>query len=1277
MRQKKPNIDQFLYQGKKHKKGFDCIHKTVKIIKKAKTVHSMLKQVCAILPEALQYPDCTQARIVFDNHQYVSSAVQPTQWRLTQHFESIDKRKGCVEIYYTKKFPILDEGPFLSEERDLIETVAELLSSAISQHLFRDIFPQYKERVKELMAINYVSNIIHNIDDIDKALQQICDYIPRAWQYAEHAAARIIFNGKNYVSDSFVESPWCQSQSFTTVDNRKGLIEVCYLKNFPLSYEGPFLQEERELLNTLALLIAGYINSIKAKDMIFSLSSQTANVPRKVYSQMLERKKAPLPPLQEFFDKKAIDKYIYIDMMRYKVREILFIATLYDAFTLESEDNFFEHFMGQIYQYSLFSLPRITAVSTDKEALDLLEQTHFDLVILMQGTDKEATIETSYKIKAKYPDLLVYMIINKRGDYDELGKCEQELTSIDNVFVWNGDSKIFFAIVKSIEDSRNVENDTEVGLVRIILLVEDAPSYYSRYLNMLYSIVFGQVQNTVANIRNELDKISKMRSRPKILVAKTYEEASSLFNKYSDYILCVISDVEFEKEGVYNTRAGFEFIRYIQSQRNNIPVLIQSANAEHEKEARKMNAWFINKYSDRLQQEFYDFITSQLAFGQFVFRNANGEPIAVAENIKDFVSLLATVPDESILYHAPKNQFSLWLMARAEILLAKTIFPISINHFSSVSEFRNFILTTINRIIEGRKKGIVIDFEEEAILNETNMVRLAPGSLGGKGRGLAFINTLIYNLDFSDYTTEINIRTPCTFVIGTSEFEYFIQKNNFTKYLHEKTDASTLKEAFLHGTFSLVLQDRLQILLRYLSRPIAVRSSGLFEDSLTQPFSGVFDTFLLPNTHPDFSVRLEQLMNAIKMVYASLFSTEARNYFHAINHKIEEEKMAVVIQEVVGSYYGNYYYPHISGMAQSYNSYAIGHMKAEEGFAAIALGLGQYVVNGEKSYRFSPLYPDVVPMSMTELVNNSQTEFLAIDLSRQYIDLIKNGENAGLIRLPISEAEKHGTLNHLASVYDASNDRIVPGIDSDGPRVLCFDNILRYNYIPLASTLASIINVCEHAFGSPIEIEYAIDLNKGKDNKPSFYLLQIKPLVGSQLNYDIDVEKIHKEELYFYSTSSLGNGRIDDLYDIIYVDPMSFNKLETQNMVGEIDILNADMLLQNKKYILIGPGRWGTRDPFIGIPVTWANISQAKCIVEMSMDNFPLDFSLGSHFFHNIISMNVGYCAVQNNSPHDFISWKKIQDLQCIRKTKYFVHVRCQHSLSVIMDGKKRIAILQ
>ncbi len=590
-------------------------------------------------------------------------------------------------------------------------------------------------------------------------------------------------------------------------------------------------------------------------------------------------------------------------------------------------------------------------------------------------------------------------------------------------------------------------------------------------------------------------------------------------------------------------------------------------------------------------------------------------------------------------------------------------------------------LACINRTTQILKEGKSLDETFQQIVKilpqswqypERTAARIC---YAGKGRGLAFINTLIYNLDFSDVIPGIRIRTPITFLIGTDEFDLFMDRNKLQELIHSDCEYQEIKQRFLEGDLSYGLEKKLRGLLKKIKNPLAIRSSSLLEDSSYHPFAGVFATYLLPNNHSEFNARLKQATDAIKLVYASIYSKNARRYFEAINFKVDDEKMAVVIQEVVGNNYHGYHYPHISGMAQSYNYYPVAHMEPEDGYAVSALGLGQYVMNGNKAYRFSPKYPELQNITPQEEIKGSQVIFYAINLGKQNPEL-SLGEDAGLITLEVGEAERHGTLKHCVSVYDIDNDRIMPGLEVNGPRIVNFADILKFEHIPLAKTLETILNVVKEALGSPVEIEYAVDLSKDGQGRASFYLLQLKPLLGSMDHFEIDMEKIDRNRILLYAERSMGNGHLENIRDVVFVKTDNFDKTRTEEIIPEIEALNTEMVKNNKRYILVGPGRWGTRDRFIGIPLVWTQISNARVIVEISLPEFPLNASLGSHFFHNVTSMNVGYFSIQHDSATDYIDWKKLKQQKVISDTKNITHVEFEEPLTIVMDGKKRTSLI-
>lgn len=982
--------------------------------------------------------------------------------------------------------------------------------------------------------------------------------------------------------------------------------------------------------------------------------------------------------LSSIYKLKKSDRDIFQELMPTKVKEILLLATLYDSYSIVREGQFTDKIFGEFLQLNLYTYPRFTSVNSEEEALRMIKTRDFELVIIMVGVDKSIPIlaaDAIYKIKPQVPILL---LVNNNGDLRYFQTSSTKIESIDRVFVWNGNSNVFLAMIKYIEDKKNVEADTLNGNVRVVLLIEDSIQYYSRYLPMLYTNIMTQTQNLVEDkSADELHKIMKLRGRPKVILVSSYEEAVIAINKYQKYLLSVISDVKFPRNGVDDEEAGVDILKYVSSVlRFQIPILLQSHDVNNAQKALDVGADFINKNSESLSLDIHNFIYKRLGFGNFAFKDIDGNPIMIAHNMAEFQEMFRIIPESALTYHGQRNSFSTWLMARGEINIAEQLLPRRLEDFKNANELRQFCLNVFERERIQKLRGTIIDFDPTLVSGNRYVVRLGKGSLGGKGRGMAFMCNFLENIDFAQIIPEMNIRIPATAVIGASEFDKFLENNNMFDEIYSSNDYERTKTIFLESQFDEELQERLYSYLEKMKKPLAIRSSGLFEDSLMQPFSGVYSTYLIPNNHPDIAIRFQQLETAIKLVYASIFTESAMSYFEAVDYKIEEEKMAVIIQEVVGHQYSDHYYPSISGVAQSYNFYPVSYMEPEDGFAVAAIGLGMYVVGGENAYRFSPKYPQINTLSDHDLVRDSQKEFYSIDMDHTQFDLENGGENAAIKKMKISSAEKDGVLQHCASVFDYENDCLIPGIDNPGLRVIDFANILKYKHIPLANTLTLLLKLFREAMGSPVEIEYAVDLESGENQLPTFYLLQIKPLIRRDDQLAVNVGDVDPEKTIMFAKRGMGNGIVSGITDIIFVDPDRFDKMKTREIAAEISQFNRKMDFLNKEYILVGPGRWGTRDPFTGIPVAWSNISKARVIVEMGLKDFPLDGSLGSHFFHNVTSMNVGYFTIPHNSSDSNINMEILKNRPVIEEGKYIKHVSFEKPLHIIMDGKNREALI-
>ena len=982
--------------------------------------------------------------------------------------------------------------------------------------------------------------------------------------------------------------------------------------------------------------------------------------------------------LSSIYKRSKSDRDIFQELMPTKVKEVLLVATLYDSYSIVREGQFTDKIFGEYLQLNLYAYPRFTSVNSQEDALRMMKERDFDLAIIMAGVDKIQPIKTSEMIRESNHAIPILLLVNNNGDLRYFQETADKHYSIDRIFVWNGNSNVFLAMIKFVEDLKNLHADTQLGSVRVILLVEDSIQYYSRYLPLLYTTVMTQTQNLIEdNTNDELNLILKMRARPKVILVSAYEDAVAIINKYKKYLLSVISDVSFPRKGIIDDHAGVDLLKYVNaSMRYPIPTLLQSHDANNAQKAREVGAGFINKNSESLSLDIHNFIYKNLGFGNFVFKDLAGNPIMSAQNLSEFQEMFRIIPSEALAYHGKRNSFSTWLMARGEINIAEQLKPVRFDDFEDPEDLRQFCLNVFEKTKIEKLKGRIINFDPELLNNQRFIIRMGKGSLGGKGRGMAFMCNFIENIDFGKVVPQMNIRIPATAIIGAMEFDKFLETNDLFQDVYSSNNYEHIKNLFMNSNLGEPLRERLFLYLEKITCPLAVRSSGLFEDSLLQPFSGVYATYLLPNNHPDIRVRYRQLETAVKLVYASIFTEDAVSYFDAVNYKIEEEKMAVVIQEVVGHQYDQKYYPSISGVAQSYNFYPVSYMEPEDGFAVAAIGLGLYVVGGENAFRFCPKYPDINHNTIGDLMAGSQKMFYALDMGRNEIDFENEGQEAAIRKYTVSEATENSVLQHCVSVYNRENDELIPGFSTNGLPVVDFANILKYRYIPFADTIRLLLRLFREAMGSPVEIEYAVDLEKSIEGKPTFYLLQIKPLIRNEDELQVDLENFQSEDIILHASRGMGNGIVNNIRDVIYVKPKAFDKTKTRAIAEELLRINKKMEQAGKEYVLIGPGRWGTRDPLTGIPVLWANISKARIIVEMGLPEFPLDSSLGSHFFHNVTSMNVGYFPVPHNSRDASVNMELLDQQVIAEETSFLKHVEFKNDLKILMDGRKRQAVI-
>ena len=981
--------------------------------------------------------------------------------------------------------------------------------------------------------------------------------------------------------------------------------------------------------------------------------------------------------LNYYYNKFKFGEDIFHQLMHRRVRHILLVSTFYDAFIFEQDGRLSEQIFGEYRQLNLSTAPRITSVPTGAQALEKLKSHSYDLVITMVRIGEIGPFELARKVKEAHPDLTVLLLLNMGSDYQIWESHEAERQYIDNVFLWNGDTKLFLAMIKNVEDSKNVEYDTAHGLVRVILMVEDSVHYYSMFLPSLYSVIMRQTQRLIQEEVSDINKHLRMRVRPKVLLAHDYEDAIRLYEKYKDYILCVISDVRYKVQGEIDAQAGIKLIKHVLAQNRDLPLILQSSEDENEQIAKDLHVHFLNKNSKHLIRDLREYMVHSLGFGNFIFRRPDGEVIDEAANIAEFEDKILIIPEDSLEFHSRYNHFSNWLIAHGEIQIAKKIRPLKIEDFETRNELRKFLHLVFRTVRTEKNRGKIIDFDAASLSELNQVIRLTEGSLGGKGRGLAFLNALLCTMDYEKKFVNTSISLPSTAIIGTDEFDQFVESNHIIESIQDKSDGE-IDEIFIQGQLSETLMERLKIYLDVVSYPIAVRSSSLLEDSQSQPLAGVYRTYMLPNNHSDKAQRLKQLMDAIKLVFASVYLKAALSFLAALNYKAEEEKMAVIIQEVVGCQKGEqYYYPHISGVAQSYNFYPTARLANSDGIANIVLGLGKAVVEGKNNHRFCPRYPEIDLLTEQEVLRNSQKEFYALNLANNAFDL-SGKEDITLSKLTLKDAEQHGSLRYLASVWDYDDSRLTDNLQAKGFKVLTFSSILKYKHFPLAKIVEELLEIGEIALGNPVEIEFAVNLKQDnfQTNKPTFYILQIRPLSVNTDAYHIDSEQLSKDELLMYTEHGMGNGVFDDLQDVIYLDPKTFDKTKTYAMQQEIEIFNAKMAKAGKRYILIGPGRWGSRDRFLGIPVRWPQIDRAKVILETGLKDFIVEASQGTHFFHNLVAMKVGYFTIPYTSRTDFVDLDWLLKQAHIAKGEFFVHIEFDHPLLVRMDGKTGTAVI-
>jgi hypothetical protein len=975
----------------------------------------------------------------------------------------------------------------------------------------------------------------------------------------------------------------------------------------------------------------------------------------------------PERPVPEVDYKPTSRDYFYL--MKFKVTKILLISSLYDAFTLEEEGLLMEQISSEYRDLALSSPPQVVRVSTGEEALEELRHGRYDLVITMSQVVDVDPCEFCTDACKLQPDIPVVLLVAGPEEFPVFRSVEDR-KGIDKVFYWTGDSTLFLAITKYIEDRTNITADSRLGTVKAILVIEDSPMDYSTFLPLLYTEVMRQTQALIAEGLNEQEKWFRKKARPKILLAETFDEARMLYQKHKKSLLGIITDVTYPREGSVVKDAGFQFIDEVVDE--DLPILVQSRQSEHRQRADKIGVSFREKNAETAAQGIRSFLKQHLGFGDFVLLRPDGTEVARVSEISEFVDLIQRAPLESIRYHANKNDFSRWLLARGETTLALELKPKKVSDFKDDTEMREYLVAAIRKSQREKRLGIITDFSQETFEFEETFNRLGGGSLGGKGRGLAFLAQLLHHSDVSRNFADCRVRLPSTLVLGTDIFDAFMAANGLYEFVAESPGDPELKSRFSDACLPEEVKDSLRVFLNHVHQPLAVRSSSLLEDSQSQPFAGVYATYMLPNNCDDESARLDQLCQAVKLVYASTFSESARAYTQSVVPGAEE-KMAVLIQKLVGGRHASRFYPIYSGVGRSANFYPVSPLKREDGIVSVALGLGRIVVEGGRVLSFSPAYPGILPGLTTpeETLDATQTYFYALDLEKKHFDL-RAGEETTLKVLRIADAEGDGTLNYVASTYDAEDGRLRDGVGSRGPRIVTFAGIRKYDMLPFGNVVAELMKIGQKGMGRPVEIEFAGAL--AADGNPEFYVLQIRPLVTLRERKQVVIEEADLENALISAADALGNGVLEGIQDIVVVSPETFDATKTVEIAAEVSELNRR--LDGTPYILLGPGRWGTRDRFAGIPVQWHEISWAKTIVETAIEDFSLSPSQGTHFFHNVTSLGIMYLAVPHASEEHFIRWKELEKAEVISSGKYVRHLKVSSPLTVKVDGHSGNAVV-
>ena len=966
------------------------------------------------------------------------------------------------------------------------------------------------------------------------------------------------------------------------------------------------------------------------------------------------------------------------NLMRYRIRDVLVVSSLYDFYVFEEDGRIYELLRGEYQGLNLSHTPELTRVSSSEEAIEhLTKERRYDLVIVTLHIEDVRPAEFARKVRElnlKVP--IVLLASENRELADIIQRGEAKL--FDEVFVWLGNFRLLLAIIKSMEDKYNVEHDTRIMGVQSIIFIEDNIRYYSVFLPTIYVEVMNQSQRLIKEGINISHKNLRQRARPKILLCTTYEEARFYYQHYRETILGIISDFEFPMSGNKNPDAGLIFAKEVLKNTPDVPVLLHSSCEKNRDKAINAGCDFLLKESPTVLQDLRKFMTEKLGFGDFIFRMPDGREIDRASDLRSLEKKLKVIPIESFVYHAERNHFSNWLKARTEFWLAHKLRPRKVSDFLSQEATRKHLRRTLREYRRLRRRGMITEFNPDNFDIETSIARVGSGSLGGKARGLSFLNKLMVNFNIGTQFKGIKIFIPSALVLATDVFDDFLDGNKLREFALTETSDEKILSRFLKARyFNKEARLALKEFLKLVKKPIAVRSSSMLEDSHNHPFAGVYETYMLPNANKDLDERLKDLIITIKKVYASTFYQSSREYLKATSFRLEEEKMAIIVQTLCGKTYGDRFYPTFSGTAQSRNFYPVEPQKPEDGIISISLGLGKMVVEGGRSVRFSPKYPDkIIQFSSTALaLKNSQNDFFALDLSgNRSIGADKSDEFVKSFSL--KDAADDGVLYSVASTYSPENDRLYDGLGPDGYPVVTFAPVLKNDLFPLTGIVEMFLGLGTWSMATPVEIEFAVNITGDPKGRREFGIVQIRPMVMNREAEVLDTDIEDSSTLICRSDKVFGNGIIDDVYDIVFVDRENFDRSKSISAAEAITRLNSELTEQGRPYVLIGVGRWGSMDPWLGIPVRWENISGARAIVESNFKGFSVTPSQGSHFFDNLVSFAVGYFTVQDTNENDFIDWKWLNSVKTEKETEFVKLLHLDKPVIIKMNGHENRGVI-